>query len=795
MAKVKINKLPPGFKLVDGKIVQEEQPNMQMGGYVTGDQMNYSLVTVPSDVTNQQMSDSNDPDIRYSLSSVPREEANIEAEGGETALTDLNQDGNFGLYDIKGPRHSSGGVPMFLPDQSFIFSDTKDMKFNKSEMAEFGIESRKKKTPAQISKQYQLNKFYGAIDDEYADDIQVASAELMLDKNKKDLSKLAFAQELKKDFEDGVPLAAHPYLISIGEDPIEFTAKVEEISKQKAMMKALAALPPEEQMKVLALQEMLAQAQQQPQQPMGEMQQPMQQPMGQPMQQGMPPMMDPMADPMMDPMMDAAEIPDIQPQAKYGLEMYQKKGEKKDGKMYSITDPKIAEQYKPYGINVDQSGIGAAEYARIQRKGDSGLFGGAKSNLEGFKAWEGIYPGYAGLMQEINAGKGDSPEVGKFQAWVNNQYIPQQVQAIAKARKEAGYDFTDEDASTLEGLLINDYGFSDAVPGRGMDSDFGTVTSSMRPLSFTVPKKKVEEVVEERDDLIVPEVGQAKPLPTPEFWKQDLLKMNAIAGRKRRLGLPFQPAVTPVDIDYTLEDPTRAIAAINEQANIANQANMAFSGPQAGSARNASMAGKALKAVADTTAGVQSRNVQTANRGDYQQAAMDYKTEALQRAAKVKEYDDTEKALQAYMDEKNFDREQYAQAYSDALTNRGNTYNMNLTQDYFNIDPSTGGMIGQIGSRAFDPVKQQTSTEDQYMAYIAGLQKRGIEDDKALISGANQMLGLKGYNDPYQTNIQREYNLAQSNPLTQYGYPNQKRGGEKKLKKYAVPFYTGKMGM
>jgi hypothetical protein len=120
---------------------------------------------------------------------------------------------------------------------------------------------------------------------------------------------------------------------------------------------------------------------------------------------------------------------------------------------------------------------------------------------------------------------------------------------------------------------------------------------------------------------------------------------------------------------------------------------------------------------------------------------------------------------------------------------------MNLTQDYFNIDPSTGGMIGQIGSRAFDPVKQQGTTQDQYMAYIADLQKRGIEDDKALISGANQMLGLKGYTDPYQTNIQREYNLAQSNPVTQYGYPTQKRGGEKKLKKYAVPFYTGKMGM
>ena len=770
MAKVKINKLPPGFKLVDGKIVQEEQPNMQMGGYVTGDQMNYGLVTVPSDVTNQQMSDSNDPDIRYSLSSVPREEANIEAEGGETALTDLNQDGNFGLYDIKGPRHSSGGVPMFLPDQSFIFSDTKDMKFNKSEMAEFGIESRKKKSPAQISKQYQLNKFYGAIDDEYADDIQVASAELMLDKNKKDLSKLAFAQELKKDFEDGVPLAAHPYLISIGEDPIEFTAKVEEISKQKAMMKA----------------------QQQPQQPMGEMQQPMQQQMGQPMQQGMPPMMDPMADPMMDPMMDAAEIPDIQLQAKYGLEMYQKKGEKN-----TIGDMSAADIYKMFGIDIDQSGIAATTYPDKQKRvAGTSMYGDAKSNTPGFKeAWKEIYPDYEDLIKSLDADSPDANEkVKAFQTWINSNYIPDQVKKIGEDYKKSGRSFSPEQAARLEDQLILDYGFNDQNKGQGLDSDYGTFTSSRRPLNYT-PPEVVEEVVEERDDLIVPEVGQAKPLPTPEFWKQDLLKMNAIAGRKRRLGLPFQQEMQNTDIDYVVEDPTRAIAAINEQANIANQANMAFSGPQTGFARNAGMIGKALKAVADTTADVQKRNVQTVNRGEYQQAAMDFKTNAINRAANVKEYDDTEKALQTYMNEKNFDREQYAQAYSDSLTNRGNTYNINLTQDYFNIDPSTGGMIGQIGSRAFDPVKQQTSTEDQYMAYIAGLQKRGIEDDKALISGANQMLGLKGYTDPYQTNIQREYNLAQSNPVTQYGYPTQKRGGEKKLKKYAVPFYTGKMGM
>ena len=541
------------------------------GGNTTGDQSNYALTTTPAVVNNEQMSDSTDSDVRYSLSAVPREEANIEAEGGETVLTDLSQDGNFGLYNIKGPRHSSGGVPMYLPDQSFIFSDTKDMKFNKSEMAEFGIESRKKQTPAKISKRYDLNKYYGAIDDEYADDIQVRSAELMLDKNKKNLSKLAFAQELKKDFEDGVPVSAHPYLVSIGEDPIEFTEKVEEISKQKAMMKALQALPQEEQMKILALQEFLEQAQQQQ---MQEQQMPQEMPQD-PMMQQMPQMDQGMAmENFMSP--EDIELPDVESKlARRGLEMYQKKGEKNK---YSIGDPKTAEMYRNFGIDVDQSGIGATEYDRIQGLTDKGLYGGADENILGFKIWEEIYPGYDFLMQEINAGKGSSPEVGKFQAWLNNQYIPAEVEAIAKANRDAGKDFSDADAKALQTQLIKDYGFNSDIPGRGMDSDFGTYTSSRRPLVYKAPEKKVEQEEEEvvvdkgGKKLEVPDVQPERLQPTPEFWKQDLIKMNAIARRNRRLGLPWQPTVTPVDIDYTLIDPTRTIAAIAEQKNISDQA-------------------------------------------------------------------------------------------------------------------------------------------------------------------------------------------------------------------------------
>ncbi len=226
MPKVKNSKhkvqvtLPDGFELVNGKLVKKAH-----GGPVTGDQYDYGLTTF-NPHAGQSMGPK-DTDVKHSLSSVPRDIANIEAEGGETVLTDLNNDGQFGLYDITGPRHSSGGVPMLLPEQSFIFSDTQKMKMGKDMLAEHGIQSRKKMTPAKVSKQYNLNKYYGILNDEYADKIQANTADLMLQKNKEGLSKLAFQSEMMKGFEEGVPLAAYPYLQSIGMDPFEFAQKME----------------------------------------------------------------------------------------------------------------------------------------------------------------------------------------------------------------------------------------------------------------------------------------------------------------------------------------------------------------------------------------------------------------------------------------------------------------------------------------------------------------------------------------------------------------------------------------
>ena len=130
MAKYKINKLPDGYEIRDGKVVRV----MRSGGPITGDQMtdgSYGLITVPSAAYGTETSLPAMPAMRYSLAPVPRDEANIEAEKGETVLTDLDQDGIFELYDIGGKRHGGGGTPLSLPPQSFIYSDTPKLKFNK----------------------------------------------------------------------------------------------------------------------------------------------------------------------------------------------------------------------------------------------------------------------------------------------------------------------------------------------------------------------------------------------------------------------------------------------------------------------------------------------------------------------------------------------------------------------------------------------------------------------------------------------------------------------------------------
>lgn len=159
-----------------------------------------------------------DPKVSKYMTGVPREEANLEAEGGETVFGDINGDGIPEHKIIKGPRHSSGGVPLALPDDTFIFSDTRAMKIKDPNILAMFNKPMKKGgyTPADLAKAYDLDKYRKILQDPNSDAIDRKTAELMIRNYNVKLGALALAQESKKGFPQGIPKVAFPALEAMG---------------------------------------------------------------------------------------------------------------------------------------------------------------------------------------------------------------------------------------------------------------------------------------------------------------------------------------------------------------------------------------------------------------------------------------------------------------------------------------------------------------------------------------------------------------------------------------------------
>ena len=150
--------------------------------------------------------------------------ANLEAERGETVVTNLNHDGIPEHYTIGGKRHYEGGTPLNLPPNSFIFSRDRSMKIKDEEILKmFNMSANKKGyTPADIAKQYDINKFRRILADPDSEDLQRETAEMMIANYNLKLGKLALVQESLKGFPQGIPMISNPYLQSMNMNPEEF---------------------------------------------------------------------------------------------------------------------------------------------------------------------------------------------------------------------------------------------------------------------------------------------------------------------------------------------------------------------------------------------------------------------------------------------------------------------------------------------------------------------------------------------------------------------------------------------
>ena len=175
-----------------------------------GDQRNYSLVD-RNDLYIKVNPINQDSNVKNTISAVPREEANIEAEGGETVIGDINNDGFLEHNKIVGKRHTEGGVPLNVAPGSFIFSDTKKLKIKDPEVLSiFGITNIPKGgiTPAKIANKYPMNNYMNILKDDSNDPISKRSASKMLENSLEKLGMLALVQESMKGFPDGIPAIA-----------------------------------------------------------------------------------------------------------------------------------------------------------------------------------------------------------------------------------------------------------------------------------------------------------------------------------------------------------------------------------------------------------------------------------------------------------------------------------------------------------------------------------------------------------------------------------------------------------
>lgn len=186
------------------KIRITKLPSMAYGG-----QSNYGLDLGRKKVYTD-MPEGKSEDVSNSISAVPRQFANIEAEGGETVYGDLDSDGMMEHMKIQGKRHSEGGVPLNVPEGSFIFSDTKKMKIKDPEiLKKFGMSFKKGGyTPATIAKKFPINKYKAILEDKNADPLAKKTAKMNYENGEQMLGLLSVVQEGMKDFPQGLPNVA-----------------------------------------------------------------------------------------------------------------------------------------------------------------------------------------------------------------------------------------------------------------------------------------------------------------------------------------------------------------------------------------------------------------------------------------------------------------------------------------------------------------------------------------------------------------------------------------------------------
>ena len=170
-----------------------------------GDQLNYSAVGYGKKYMSDELPST--PSSIDTIKAVDKKDATIEAEKGETVVGDINGDGKIEHFKVGGKTHSKGGTYLNVPEGSFIFSNDRKLKIKDPDALTMFNRNPSKKgfTPAQVAKEYDLNKYNKILNDPDASPMEKRTAEMMISNNLKKLGQLAMVQEEMKGYPNGIP--------------------------------------------------------------------------------------------------------------------------------------------------------------------------------------------------------------------------------------------------------------------------------------------------------------------------------------------------------------------------------------------------------------------------------------------------------------------------------------------------------------------------------------------------------------------------------------------------------------
>ena len=718
---------------------------------------------------------------RQTMGAVPRDEANLEAEGGETLVGDLDGSTLPSFFGIKGPRHSAGGVPMSLPDDTFIFSDTKAMKINDPKILKMFGKSVKKGggyTPAELSKVYDVNKYRKILQDPESNKMEIKTAEMMIKNYVMKLGALAIAQESKKSFPQGIPVIAKPYMEANG---ITEEDLMPELAKQRKEEEAMQ-------------QQMMAQQQQQaPQQGMPQ----------EGMQQGAPPMQMPDGQPIAQPSMEqgmaeAQQMPAEQmqqaPMARFGMIMggfdmplilenggssfYSRQNpmDNRSSKLNMFTGDDLYEAQdgiviKPY----EKANIAAGNVTPMNTNNQFSSKGVPLP--EYLKSWETSIPGIS------NMSEGEAQKAMYEWSLKNN---PDSIRNMWSTHglTAQGMKLKDQRALSTDGSgkftaeQLKDPAFLAKLQASYVDKKFGI--RQLDPNMPTPPKEKqcpceddngavIPGVFATKDDAgnclpetcyeevqkcycIDPETGQEVETKLTDGkcdCETEGLEQGSYQGQEQQGGYGFPEWTTQDKLNFGtalatqtgIEYPT-AMTYQAPEVELAKQdwlaGNQALTGQGAKNldiiarstapsnvkqASAASLQGDVAEGIVNAIASTQARNVGTEN----QERGLNYqgRTAAGQNRQNIlNQYMDKVGATENnYRGEMNAKRALTTQMANTGIKNAADIYNLQTEQ--YRIDPRTGMQIFKGGKR----LKPEASEADD-IAYIQGLQKAGIKDDQ-----------------------------------------------------------------